>query len=376
MTFLSMKTDGSAQRIEIPRSSTSYEPGCTSSIHQGRALASRPNHVLLGASHAMWGPGKPCAPSDVAAFSSLPDNGVGKGVKLAVLDTGIAKHERFPASGPMPGREFDDPDEDLNRELDFEAGQRTFITRRGAALCTVRRRGQPQGAQHRRQRPGERLVFRPPTGSGSAPTPTSSTSRSPPLHLRQPGAPARARGLHRRCCSRRTPTSSWWQRPATAIRSPPFFPAAMKGVIGVSAGRRSANPAAASSSASGWWSLPSRDYARKFCGVTFPPRPALPPTPQRRSSGWASWAGPSSRLRCGGGRSRPGSQVEGDLPRAGRSRLFPRLFPAPRARGRAHQNEGLQPIVRRRGFAGVRCRRFGGGPLGVGDDGVASPRCG
>lgn len=132
MTFLSMKSDDPAFRIEIPKILDVLRARSAELEPEAPALSVTPNHVLLGSSHAMWGPGKAVEPAASPAFSTLPDNGVGKDVKLAILDTGVVQHTQFPAGVPCPTAEFDEPDEDANQVLDYEAGHGTFIT--GVAL--------------------------------------------------------------------------------------------------------------------------------------------------------------------------------------------------------------------------------------------------
>jgi hypothetical protein len=82
-----------------------------------------PNHVYFGSTHKIFGPDTDPTPQP-AAFESLPDNGVGRGVFVTVLDTGIVDHPLLP--GFDPG-EFDVPDEDGNLQLDHEAGHGAFI---------------------------------------------------------------------------------------------------------------------------------------------------------------------------------------------------------------------------------------------------------
>ena len=73
--------------------------------------------MFFGSFHDIWGPAKPVEPA-VGRPPTFPDNGVGRGVKIVVLDTGSVEHG---------SDDFDEPDEDRDRKLDFEAGHGVFI---------------------------------------------------------------------------------------------------------------------------------------------------------------------------------------------------------------------------------------------------------
>jgi subtilisin family serine protease len=82
-----------------------------------RAPQVAPNHVFFGATHNMWGPARPVQQTD-EPLPVFPDNGIGQDVKIAILDTGSADPNSV---------DFDLPDEDEDRKLDFEAGHGMFI---------------------------------------------------------------------------------------------------------------------------------------------------------------------------------------------------------------------------------------------------------
>ncbi|MGH9246633.1 MAG: S8 family peptidase [Acidimicrobiales bacterium] len=83
-----------------------------------------PNHVLYGINHVVIGPGR--SPTRASQpFRSFPQTDVGHGVKIVVLDTGIIKHPLLASFDPA---EIDPPnDSPVDSELDFEAGHGTFI---------------------------------------------------------------------------------------------------------------------------------------------------------------------------------------------------------------------------------------------------------
>lgn len=113
VVLLTMRGRGERHRREVPQ----ILDAVRTSNREIRAPQVAPNHVFFGSTHNMWGPAR-LVELATGRLPSFPDNGVGEGVKIAVLDTGSTDR----SSG-----DFDQPDEDGDEKLDFEAGHGVFI---------------------------------------------------------------------------------------------------------------------------------------------------------------------------------------------------------------------------------------------------------
>jgi subtilisin family serine protease len=112
LVLLTMRARDDRHRREVPRILDTVRV----SNRAMRAPQVAPNHVFFGAFHNMWGPARPVAPA--RRRPTIPTDGPGEGVRIVVLDTGSVER----SSG-----DFDEPDEDGDEKLDYEAGHGVFI---------------------------------------------------------------------------------------------------------------------------------------------------------------------------------------------------------------------------------------------------------
>jgi hypothetical protein len=246
-----------------------------------------PNHVLFGATHKMFGPTEPPKPRK-PAFDRLPDVLVGEGVTVAVLDTGIVEHPVLPDFDP---NEFDEPDEDDDDELDWEAGHGTFI----------------EGVI-RRYAPRVRVVQKRVLTSNGRVSDTSLAERlfecrdADIINLSLGGYTHDNRGTYAlprlfAWLRRRNPHQVIVAAAGNDHTDRPVFPAAMKGVIAVAG--CDDNGDWADYSNFGWW-VDARARGRHVSTFyTLPSEVAPKPLTLRFStrtaefSGWAQWEGTS-----------------------------------------------------------------------------------
>jgi Subtilase family len=246
-----------------------------------------PNHVLLGASHRMFGPAYPAEPHR-PAFERFPDEMVANGVTIAVLDTGNLDHESLPDFDPD---EYDEPDEDGDEHLDYEAGHGTFI----------------EGII-RRYAPAARVVHKRVLTSNGRVSDTSLADRlrecrsAHILNLSLGGYTHDNRGQYALprmlgWLRRRNPTQVVVAAAGNDHTDRPFFPAAAKGVIAVAACDDSGDRAGYSNF--GWW-VDARAKGEHVSTFYRRPRSASGELLSRPFSdddanfgGWAKWAGTS-----------------------------------------------------------------------------------
>jgi hypothetical protein len=246
-----------------------------------------PNHILLGATHRMFGPAYPAKPHG-PEFERFPDQLVANGVTIAVLDTGNLEHESLPHFDP---EEYDEPDEDDNEHLDYEAGHGTFI----------------EGII-RRYAPAATVVHKRVLTSNGRVSDTSLAARlrecrsAHIVNLSLGGYTHDNRGQYAlprlfAWLRRRNPTQVIVAAAGNDHTDRPFFPAAAKGVIAVAACDDSGDRADYSNF--GWW-VDARAKGEHVSTFYRRPRSASGKLLSRPFSdddadfgGWAEWAGTS-----------------------------------------------------------------------------------
>ncbi|MGH9119047.1 MAG: S8 family peptidase [Acidimicrobiales bacterium] len=255
------------------------------------AVRVAPNHVFFGEHHKMWGPGQPVERGGSGYRGLRPEGDrVGAGVKIAVLDTGIAEHHLLPGFDPA---EYDDPDEDdLHGTLDFEAGHGTFI-----------------GFIIRRYAPGAAIVYKRVLTSKGHVSDASLAARlnevadAHIINLSLGGYTHDNRGAH--AVPRMIDAIRRNGNPDLVVVAAagndhtdrPFFPAAQKGVIAVAAADD--NDERADYSNFGWWvdARARGEHVSTFYDID-PGEPdaeldAPGGVDLSEFNGWARWAGTS-----------------------------------------------------------------------------------
>ena len=246
--------------------------------------------MFFGSFHAAWGPAHPVKLED-APFKRFPKKGPGAGVKIAVLDTGAVKHRLLPTK-PDP-QTYDEPDEDADATLDYEAGHGVFIEgiiKRYAPGATV---------VHKRVLTSNGTV-----DDASLARQLDSCRDVDIVNLSLGGYTHDNRGPY---ALPRVLDALRAHKPEMVVVAAagndhtdrPFFPAAAKGVIAVAAHREDDPGGRAPYSNFGWWvdARAKGTHVSTFYDPSYGGEDGSLTTPEGRplsdSTGWAEWSGTS-----------------------------------------------------------------------------------